>query len=567
MDIKMKISIITPVLNGERYIEETIKSVLNQKVKYELEYIIMDGGSTDGTISIIEKYMKKYSEGNYKENFLKLSFFYISEKDKGLYDALYKGLTLCTGEIVGWINADDFYIDGAFNKICGVFNDLPQVNWLTGRCNVLNESRQFMVRSSLRFYQKDFIRKGAFGIFSDFFIPQESTFWRRGLMEKIQISEFTQYKLAGDFYLWNSFALNDELYSLDEDLAVFRFTGHNLSANKAEYRVEMMQIMDHANIFSDRDRVLFRSYSEVWHNIEGRYYPYIRKIGDTWKIVTEKNKREHDKRTVTIVTVCRNEKNIRYTCESIVNQTWGNYEWIVVDGASTDGTLEVIKEYEDYIDELVSEPDTGVYGAMNKGIRKANGEWIIFMNGGDQFHDFYVLERIFKDREYKSDVLYGDEERFDKYGKSYIYTLPSVIPAYFMCYRSFAHQAMFYRKELFTRYGLYDESYKISGDSEKNTQLLQQGVDFLKIDYVVSSYMLDGLSNDEDYSRILEEEQKRRRLKYFSEKDVELYKNGMKKSSVNIKIPIVKIKSFHNGRTKKYYLFGIILLFTAKRFY
>ena len=92
-----------------------------------------------------------------------------------------------------------------------------------------------------------------------------------------------------------------------------------------------------------------------------------------------------DAPALTIITVCRNEPNIERTCESIVSQTWQDFEWIVVDGASTDGTLDILEKYKDRIDVFVSEPDTGIFNAMNKGIRLAHGEFLNFMNGGDEF--------------------------------------------------------------------------------------------------------------------------------------------------------------------------------------
>lgn len=113
---------------------------------------------------------------------------------------------------------------------------------------------------------------------------------------------------------------------------------------------------------------------------------------------------------LSVITICYNEKNIRKTCESIVGQSWQDFEWIVVDGGSTDGTLDVLNEYRDRIDVLISEPDNGIYNAMNKGIARARGEWLNFMNGGDAFCDKTVLEQVFGGGSSRdgADVLYGD---------------------------------------------------------------------------------------------------------------------------------------------------------------
>ena len=109
----------------------------------------------------------------------------------------------------------------------------------------------------------------------------------------------------------------------------------------------------------------------------------------------------------TIVTVCLNEvQNIGRTCESICSQTFGEYEWIVIDGQSTDGTLDVLSEYEHRISCLVSEPDSGIYDAMNKGIRLAKGEYLLFLNAGDYFSDNNALEAVSCAPD--GDILYGD---------------------------------------------------------------------------------------------------------------------------------------------------------------
>ena len=95
---------------------------------------------------------------------------------------------------------------------------------------------------------------------------------------------------------------------------------------------------------------------------------------------------------LSVITICYNIKDeIRRTCESIANQTNHDFEWIVVDGGSTDGTVEILNEYKKHIDVFISEPDKGIYNAMNKGIMQAHGEFLNFMNGGDTFADSNVV--------------------------------------------------------------------------------------------------------------------------------------------------------------------------------
>ena len=112
---------------------------------------------------------------------------------------------------------------------------------------------------------------------------------------------------------------------------------------------------------------------------------------------------------VTIVTVTYNAKDLlEETIHSVLNQTYTNIEYIIIDGNSTDGTFEIIKKYEDKIDYWVSEPDDGIYYAMNKAIEKASGEWINFMNAGDTFTNFDTVEYVINNKSTNAELLYGD---------------------------------------------------------------------------------------------------------------------------------------------------------------
>lgn len=114
---------------------------------------------------------------------------------------------------------------------------------------------------------------------------------------------------------------------------------------------------------------------------------------------------------ISVVTVCYNAvKELERTMLSVLNQTYDNVEYIVIDGGSTDGTVEIIKKYADRLAYWVSEPDQGIYDAMNKGIKVATGEWINFMNAGDSFVDEEVLTKCFFQKDYDNNerVLYGD---------------------------------------------------------------------------------------------------------------------------------------------------------------
>ncbi len=113
---------------------------------------------------------------------------------------------------------------------------------------------------------------------------------------------------------------------------------------------------------------------------------------------------------VTIITICYNaEKAIERTILSVLNQKYDNIEYIIIDGASKDSTMEIVDRYRDKIKKIISEPDKGIYNAMNKGLKMATGEWINFMNAGDEFYDENVLRSLFANKTYQDStkVLYG----------------------------------------------------------------------------------------------------------------------------------------------------------------
>ena len=170
---------------------------------------------------------------------------------------------------------------------------------------------------------------------------------------------------------------------------------------------------------------------------------------------------------LSIITVCFNEaRRIELTCRSIVQQTFQDFDWIVIDGASTDGTLAILRQYASRMNVLISEKDRGIYHAMNKGILQAKGHYLLFLNGGDYLYESETLARIFAaGKMLERDVYYGDvlSERVDELKfRSFDFT------DYYAMFtqRSLPHQATFIKRALFETYGLYDESFTIAADME-----------------------------------------------------------------------------------------------------
>ena len=169
---------------------------------------------------------------------------------------------------------------------------------------------------------------------------------------------------------------------------------------------------------------------------------------------------------ISIITINFNDKKgLDKTIQSILSQTYSDYEYIVIDGGSTDGSIDVIKKYEDRIDYWVSENDSGIYNAMNKGIQKATGEYLHFLNSGDCYYNCSVLNDIFFQKSYSEKLIRGNLV-FDEKPKEIVWENFGYedITFYQMFKHTFAHQATFIHKQLFELYGSYNESYKICSD-------------------------------------------------------------------------------------------------------
>jgi glycosyltransferase involved in cell wall biosynthesis len=199
-----KISLVTPVFNSARYIEQTIRSVLSQNYP-NLEYFIIDGGSTDGSVDIIRKYESQISG-------------WLSEPDKGMYDAINKGFSRTTGEVMGWISATDMFQVGGLRVVGSVFRDLPDVEWITGRRAFFSDDGATIRIDPLMRWSRLRFLLGA----SNRHIQQESTFWRRSLWEKAGGYVDASSRIASDFELWIRFFRHARLHSVDTIIGGFR---------------------------------------------------------------------------------------------------------------------------------------------------------------------------------------------------------------------------------------------------------------------------------------------------------------------------------------------------------
>lgn len=199
------------------------------------------------------------------------------------------------------------------------------------------------------------------------------------------------------------------------------------------------------------------------------------------------------KHLISIITVSYNaERTIESTILSVINQTYNNVEYIVIDGGSKDETLDIIKKYDRRITSWVSEADGGVYDAMNKGIKQASGEWILFLNCGDVFSSNTVLsELIGLLKETEATVIYGDTfYAFSSSLKKRVNALPIERIKKKM---PFCHQSTFLRTSIAKEY-LFDCTYKICGDYHQFYRIFQSGKLFIHVPFLISVYNQSGIS-------------------------------------------------------------------------
>ena len=220
-----KITIVTPVFNCAKYLEQTIQSVLNQTYK-NIEYIIIDGGSTDGSLDIIKKFSNRIN-------------YYLSEKDNGMYDAIHKGFELSSGKYLAWLNADDMYFKDSIEKSIDILEN-NNYEWIVGITSVLKNYNKIKTRI-LYHYPNFIIKNGLITPCYWGYIPQESTIFTKNLYVKSgKINK--QFKYAGDYNLWKRFSNHASLVSVNIKIGIFRKRNGQISENQKIYLQEVNKI-------------------------------------------------------------------------------------------------------------------------------------------------------------------------------------------------------------------------------------------------------------------------------------------------------------------------------------
>jgi glycosyltransferase involved in cell wall biosynthesis len=242
----LSLTILTPSLNGATFFEQTLQSVMSQAGDVPFQWIVIDGGSSDNTVSLLRSIDDPRVQ-------------WISESDNGQAAAINKGLAMSEGDIVAWLNCDDLYLPGALAQVVAAFEANPLAQWIVGRCNIIDDSGQ-TIRQSITDYKNWLLRSFSMrSLLRTNMISQPAVFWRRSFGKKIGPLD-ESLRFAMDYDLWLRMARVCPPLILDHDLASFRV--HNGSKSRGGHRQQFFEGYRVASRYFGPDKL-----SRVMHRI------------------------------------------------------------------------------------------------------------------------------------------------------------------------------------------------------------------------------------------------------------------------------------------------------------
>jgi glycosyltransferase involved in cell wall biosynthesis len=222
-------------------------------------------------------------------------------------------------------------------------------------------------------------------------------------------------------------------------------------------------------------------------------------------------------KTLSIITINKNNSvGLQKTIRSVINQTFSDLEYIVIDGKSTDGSVAIIQEFADSINYWVSENDSGIYHAMNKALQLSSGTYCLFLNSGDYLYENSTLQTVFAKKQI-SDILYGNMLIDWNNGSLTVGRMPQRITLKHMIKDTLWHPVSFIKRNLFEKLGGYDESLSIAADYDFFLKaIFVEQASLAYLNQVISVFTVDGISSLPSNQMTLREERNKIQKRYFS---------------------------------------------------
>ena len=445
--------------NHEAFIAKAIESVVRQKGDFEHEILISDNGSADGTRAIVREYAARYPS---------LIKDVSNDVNIGISGNMKKCFNLATGDYIAMLEGDDYWTsDSKLETQLRFLDDHPSCSMVFSRIRLnRNGEYSFLPRHDKLpelIYNDDLLDSEEMNPICNFSCSMFHARYIRSLPEVAYEGRLSEVTVA--FYM--------------VQIGPIGFIRESLS----DYRI-------HANgVFAGADRIeqtkqALQTFQTVKKVSSISCWPKLTDIVESLKsslcdLISPR---------VSIVTIAFNNlAGLKKTAKSVLGQSCKDFEWIVIDGGSSDGSREFLSSLERQPDYWVSEPDNGIYDAMNKGIRVAKGGYVLAMNAGDVFRASDTLKTVL-DCGLKADVVYGDwiraypdHEEFKK--------APDVLPPFFFFreHGNICHQAMFVRTSILKE-SPFDTRYQVVADWAKWRELMLAGHSFAYVPVTVCCF-------------------------------------------------------------------------------
>ena len=540
-----KVSVIIPVYNAKNYLERCLDSVCNQKLT-DIEIVCVNDASTDNSIDILNEYAKKYSN-------LKVIDY---SENGGESKARNIGIENATGEYFAFVDNDDTIDFDFYEKLyvkaketnadivkgnVKVFNYenkevKPYFYDMNDKLSLFTDKMFFCMYWWTAIYKRELIVNNTIKLPENMILGGDIVFLNKAVEKanKVEVVNNTYYNYyrrenSGDSKTLSLKKIKSVLMAYSEVLnninklekisfeaynyiyamflsgvlsSIFRAeiaSGKKLCAdcasqlyNKCKYKLSLDMNLEQSYNKTIVDLLKNQKEKDKLINSVDLYAKTRDKI--ILNKLRNSIKNKSIKPLISIITVCYNEPNLENTCLSVVNQEFQNFEWIVIDGGSDKKTLDTFNKYKSRINYFISEKDSGIYNAMNKGILASKGEYLLFLNAGDCLFNSQNLKLAIEKFDKNNDVFYC-KGAFNIDKKLISWKIPSLLTETFFYKTALFHQSTFFKRNLFKKYGLYDEKYKIASDWKYLLMLYKSNCFFQYIDEVISINDCNGISS------------------------------------------------------------------------